>query len=167
MTVEVSTTNAAAAPTRAGSGVMKQAALDMAAKLELAWNRGSADAFAALFGERADLIAVNGGMLNGRAAIEAAFRKAFAGAWARSRTTFRLLKIKPLDETVVMALLGQRLTLMEGDVQREVAIRATAVLREVRGEWKIVLLQNTGVSQTVSGEGAKAEEPAKKGRKPA
>ena len=167
MTVEVSTTNSAPAASRAGSGVMKQAALDIAAKMELAWNRGSADAFAALFGERADVIAVNGGMLSGRPAVEEAFRKAFAGAWARSRTTFRLLKIKPLDEAVVMALLGQRLTLVEGDSQREVAIRATAVLREVRGEWKIVLLQSTGVSQTAGAEGGKAEDTAKKGRKPA
>jgi uncharacterized protein (TIGR02246 family) len=166
MTVEVSTTSAPAAPSRAGSGLMKQAALDVAAKLELAWNRGSADAFAALFSDRADVIAVNGGMLSGRAAIEEAFRKAFAGGWARSRANFRLLKIKPLDETVVMDLLGQRLTLMEGDSQREVAIRATAVLRELRGEWKIVLLQSTGVSQTVTAEG-EGDAPAKKGRKPA
>ena len=165
MTVEVTTTTTKTARTRAGSGVMKQAALDVAAKLELAWNRGSADGLAALFAEKADVIPVNGGMLSGRPAIETAFGKAFAGGWARSRSNFRLLKIKPLEETVVVALLGQRLTLLEGDSQREVAIRATAMLRELGGEWKIVLLQSTGVSQALVPAAGAAETAPKKGRK--
>lgn len=130
---------------RRGEGPVGKAARAVAAKLELAWNRNSGEALAALFTERGDYVPHGGGLVSGRAAVKDAFERAFAAGWARSRSEFRLLRIKPLADTVVLAMLGQKLTVLDGEVPRERMLRTTALLREIGGEWKIVLLQSTAV----------------------
>lgn len=145
MTVEVGATPAEPAARRS-AGALAQAARDVAARLELAWNRNSGEGVAALFGERADYIPHNGGLISGRDAIRKVFDSAFAGSWSRSRSEFRLLKVKPLAGNLVVAMLGQRLTLLDGEASRERMIRSTAILRGAGGDWRIVLLQGTAVA---------------------
>ncbi|HYD05466.1 MAG TPA: SgcJ/EcaC family oxidoreductase [Reyranella sp.] len=140
-------------------GQYKQVAAGVAARLADAWNKGDARAFGALFGEKADFIAMGGGLISGKDKIQAAHESLFKEAGGKTKSEFRLLKVKPLAPDVVAALYAQRLS-STGGKGAAVRTRPTAILRRVGQEWKIVLYQVTRLANGAGAGQAAAAKPA-------
>lgn len=154
------------------AAALKQAVGGVLAKLQEAWNKGDAKAVANLFGEQADYVTQGGGMISGRAKIEEAHKAIFA---SKTQSAYRVVKMKPLTNDIVLAFLGQQITAKgEGKDAKDTTVRTRPlmVLRRVGNEFKIVAFQVTrAVAARAGGGGAAggkaeakpaAKEPAKK-----
>lgn len=152
----------AAKPDQAGA--LKAAVTAVAAKLEMAWNKADAAAFAAAFSEKADFVPMTGTHVIGREKIEAAHKALFSRG--KTRGEYRILKVKPLSPDIVIAFMAQSITGGDADKSQTVRTRPTAVIRRVDNDWKIVSMQVTRVART-GGEGGDGEakaKPAAKGK---
>lgn len=155
------------------AAALKQAVGGVLAKMQEAWNKGDAKGMANLFGEQADYVTQGGGMISGRAKIEEAHKAIFA---SKSQAAYRVMKMKPLTNDIVIAFLGQQITAKgEGKDAKDTTVRTRpiAVLRRVGNEFKIVAFQVTravagraggggAAGKAEGGAKAAAKEPAKK-----
>jgi uncharacterized protein (TIGR02246 family) len=128
----------------------------LVAQMELAWNKGDPQAFAACFGEQADFIDMLGGHGVGRAMVEQSHRAMFSGPFSKSRIQYRIDKVKPISQRSVVVFLRSKLTMANG----EIWCRPTLTLRVANDGWKIAVFQNTRIADTPT---AKTPEPAKAG----
>lgn len=149
-----------AAPAQAGA--FKAAAAAVAAKLELAWNKADAAAFAEAFADQADFVPMAGGHVTGRAKIEEAHKALFSRSSGKSRGEYRILKMKPLSPEIVIAFMSQQITSTEDGKTQTMRTRPTAVLRRIGQDWKIVAMQVTRVAR-VDGSGTAKPAEAKAG----
>jgi len=124
----------------------------MVYQLEAAWNAADGTAFAALFAEDADFIHILGGYYLGRAAIEAGHRMIFGTIYKGSTVRYSVEKIRLVRPDVAVIFLRQHLQFAEDGVASELDGRPTIVAEKVDGQWRIVALQNTRISE-VGGRG--------------
>jgi uncharacterized protein (TIGR02246 family) len=122
-------------------------ASDLAAALQITWNRGDAQSFAALFAEDADFIHILGGHGRGRAAIAQAHRALFSGIYRQSQVQFEVAAVRPLGPDAFVALLAQTLAFGEGTAATMMRCRPSLVLRRLGEAWAIVLMHNTRTAE--------------------
>ena len=148
---------AAAAP---AAGAYKAAVGGVLAKLQAAWNKGDAKAVGALFGKEADYVNMAGGHISGADKIAQAHTQLFAGS--KSQAAYRVLKLKPLSPDLVMAYLGQKITVTADGKEQSMATRPTVLLRKVGANWVIVAMQVTRFSGAAKGGGGSGKKDAAK-----
>jgi uncharacterized protein (TIGR02246 family) len=119
----------------------------MVYQMEAAWNAADSAAFAELFADDADFIHILGGYYTGRAAIEAGHRMIFGTIYKGSTVRYSVEKIRFLRPDVAIVFLRQFLQLSEDAQPREIEARPTIIAEKVDGEWQIVALQNTRISE--------------------
>lgn len=115
--------------------------------IETAWNRHDSISFAGMFAEDANFIHIFGGQLDGRAAIEAAHRHIFETIYKGSHASFRLRSIRFLRPDVAVVFAQALVKFKEGDEAREIETRPTLVVVKVQEKWRIVVFQNTRISE--------------------
>jgi uncharacterized protein (TIGR02246 family) len=145
-------------PANAAAEEITGAVRNIVAALELAWNKGDAKAFAAVFGPQADFIDMTGGHGVGQAEIEKAYTALFNGPFAKSRVAYRIEKVKPLAPMVATVFLAQRLTLQADNGEAVIGFRPTLTLRKIGSDWKISVFQNTRIASAVRSPAAAAAE---------
>jgi uncharacterized protein (TIGR02246 family) len=119
--------------------------------LEGAWNAADGAGFAALFADDADFIHLLGGYYTGRAAIEAGHRMIFGTIYKGSTVRYSVEKIRFLRPDLAVIFLRQFLQLFEDGAPKELEARPTIVAENLDGKWRIVLLQNTRITETGGG----------------
>jgi uncharacterized protein (TIGR02246 family) len=127
----------------------------MVYQLEAAWNAADSTSFAALFAEDADFIHILGGYYTGRAAIEAGHRMIFGTIYKGSTVRYSVEKIRFLRPDVAIVFLRQFLQFREGGAPSDLEARPTIIAEKVDGNWRIVALQNTRITEV----GAAQKEP--------
>jgi len=133
-----------------------------AAKLAEAWNKADAKALAGLFAEKADFIAMGGGMISGRDKIQSAHENLFKDGKAKAE--FRVIKVKPLAPDMMLAMLGQRLSGAAGAVRT----RPTAILRRFGPQdWRVIHYQVTRVAGAAQAPAKAAPAKAEASKTPA
>jgi uncharacterized protein (TIGR02246 family) len=125
-----------------------------------AWNKGNAEAFAAVFGDQADFIDLMGGHSVGRAAIGKVHAALFAGPYSKSTVEYRIEKTKPLGPQVMVLFLRLKLTLQRDGQPTEVFARPTLTLLRTNQGWRIAVYQGTRVVDRGAAGKAGAEAPA-------
>src|SRR5271166_321028 len=120
---------------------------EMVYHLEAAWNAGDGKSFAEPFAEDADFIHILGGYYTGRAAIEAGHRMIFGTIYKGSTVRYSVEKIRFLRPDVAIVFLRQFLQFREGGVASELEARPTIVAEKRDGDWQIVALQNTRITE--------------------
>jgi uncharacterized protein (TIGR02246 family) len=116
-------------------------------QMENAWNASDSNGFAAPFVDDANFIHIFGGQLDGRPAIEASHRAIFDTIYRGSRLRFNVRGVRFLRPDVALAFAEGNLTFLDPADQREVNARPTLVLLKDAGNWRIVALQNTRISE--------------------
>ncbi len=124
----------------------------MVYQLETAWNAADAATFAALFVEDADFIHILGGYYSGRTAIEGGHRMIFGTIYKGSTVRYSVDGIKFLRPDVAIVFLRQFLQFREGGAASELEARPTIVAEKVDGDWRIVALQNTRITEAGAGQ---------------
>ena len=150
----------AAAP---AAGAYKAAVGGVLAKLQAAWNKGDAKGVGALFGKEADYVNMTGAHISGADKITEAHTALFGAS--KSQAAYRVLKLKPLSPDLVMAYLGQKITVTADGKEQAMATRPTILLRKVGADWKIVAMQVTrfaGAARGGGGGGASGKKDAAK-----
>jgi uncharacterized protein (TIGR02246 family) len=102
-------------------------------RYEAAWNKGDAQALAALYTENAIRLAGFAEPLAGRASIEESFAKNFARAWKGTRLTIRAERTEALGPDVRMQQGKYELVGPSGESQRG---RYLNTLVREGGQWK-------------------------------
>ncbi len=115
--------------------------------LEAAWNAADGAAFAEPFADDADFIHILGGYYTGRAAIEAGHRMIFGTIYKGSTVRYSVEKIKFLRPDVAIVFVRQFLQFFENGQPRELESRPTIIAEQTGGQWRIVALQNTRISE--------------------
>jgi uncharacterized protein (TIGR02246 family) len=118
---------------------------------EAAWNAADGPAFAARFAEDADFIHILGGYYTGRAAIEAGHRMIFGTIYKGSTVRYSVEKIRFLRPDVAIVFLRQFLQFFEDGAPKELEARPTILAEKAGAEWRIVMLQNTRISEAGGG----------------
>ena len=116
-------------------------------QLEAAWNAADSAAFAALFAGDADFIHILGGYYSGRAAIEAGQRMILGTIYKGSTIRLSVEKIRFLRPDVALVFLRQYLQFFDNGQPREFDARPTIVAENADGNWRIVAMQNTRISE--------------------
>jgi uncharacterized protein (TIGR02246 family) len=124
----------------------------MVYQLESAWNSADGAAFAALFTEDADFIHIIGGYYTGRAAIEAGHRMIFGTIYKGSTVRYSVEKIRFLRPDIAIVFVRQFLQFFEDGAPKELEGRPTIIAENAGGNWQIVALQNTRISEAGGGE---------------
>ncbi len=148
----------------------RRVTMQIVAQMEVAWNKGSAKQYAAVFGPQVDVIDMNGGHGVGQAQVEAAYTALFNGAFKGTKVAYRIDKLKPLGAGVAVVFLTQRVTQSTDKGDLVALFRPSLTLRKVGNDWKISVFQNTRVQQPQARAAAPAAAPAKadaKAEKPA
>lgn len=116
-------------------------------QLETAWNRYDSVGFAKLFAEDANFIHIFEGQLDGRGAIEAAYRNIFETIYKDSHASFVLRSIRFLRPNVAAVFARAHVNFKEGNDAREIETRPTLIVLKEQDKWQIVAFQNTKVSE--------------------
>ena len=120
----------------------------MVYQLEAAWNAADATSFASLFAEDAEFIHILGGYYTGRAAIEAGHRMIFGTIYKGSTVRYSVEKIKFVRPELALVFLRQFLQFFEEGAARELQARPTMLVESADGQWRIVAMQNTRITET-------------------
>jgi uncharacterized protein (TIGR02246 family) len=123
-------------------GIMTQDIHDLITGMESAWNRKDAAAFAACFDPSAEFGDILDGSGRGRAAIEASHAALFAGVYAVSVTTYRLISAEPMGDFAVAVELEQHLDFEVSGAAFQVRSRPQLVVRREDEGWTICTLVN-------------------------
>ncbi|MGA2904991.1 MAG: SgcJ/EcaC family oxidoreductase [Candidatus Korobacteraceae bacterium] len=115
--------------------------------LEAAWNAADSVAFATFFAEDADFIHILGGYYAGRAAIEAGNRMILGTIYKGSTIRLSVEKIRFLRPDVALVFLRQYLQFFDNGQPREFDARPTLVAENADGNWHIVAMQNTRITE--------------------
>ncbi len=110
------------------------------------WNRGSGDAFAAVFTEDGDLVAFDGTHFKGRQEI-APFHQQLFDKWLKgTRLVGRVEHVRFLSpEVALMHAVGSTVMRGKSEPSPERDSIQTLVATRQGGEWRIAALQNTRV----------------------
>jgi uncharacterized protein (TIGR02246 family) len=129
-------------PVAPPSAAEQKAIAAVPAKLVAAWAAHDAAAFADLFVEDGTLV-LPGVYKKGRAEIQEYMAAQYAGPYQDTQVTGRPIDIKPLAGGAV-ALLTEGGVLAPGETQpsSERAIRASWILVNQGGDWKLAVYQN-------------------------
>lgn len=119
--------------------------------LEEAWNAADSAAFAAFFSEDADSIHLLGGYYAGRGAIEAGNRMILGTIYKGSTVRLSVEKVRFLRPDVALIFLRQHLQFFDNGQPRELDARPTIIAENVEGDWRIVAMQNTRISEVGGG----------------
>ena len=122
----------------------EQALRDIVARMEAAWNRSDAEAWAAEFAEDADFIHVLGMHFTGRPAIVEGHRAIFDTIYKGSRYVASVEKIRPVGASAAVVFTLCALTLADGS---SFEARPTLVAERTGSGWRIAAFQNTLVGQ--------------------
>lgn len=114
--------------------------------MEEAWNKSDSAGFARPFVEDADFINIRGAHYNGRSAIEAGHRHLFDTIYKGSENQFTVESIRFVGADVAIAFVRSNLKWYEGGATREGQARPSMLLARSKGDWHIVVLQNTLVA---------------------
>ena len=125
----------------------EQALHDIVKHLESAWNASDSKAWTSQFADDATFIHIYGGQLDGRAAIEGSHRVIFDTIYKGSRITFTVRNVRMLRPDVAVVWTRALVVTPQGT---EVDTRPTMVLIKDQGNWQIVALQNTRISDMPS-----------------
>jgi len=120
---------------------------EMVYQLEAAWNAADGAAFAEAFAEDADFIHILGGYYKGRAAIEAGHRMILGTIYKGSTVRYSVERIRFVRPDVAVVFLRQYLQFYEGGSRTELEARPTLIADRSEGKWRIVLLQNTRITE--------------------
>lgn len=116
-------------------------------RLETAWNRKDADAFAACFDEQAEFGHIMGGKGFGREAIREGHEALFASLYAVSVVTYRVVRVQPLGDWAMAVSLAQTLDFeVEGRV-RSIHCAPELVVRPDGDRWVITYFRNRRVER--------------------
>jgi uncharacterized protein (TIGR02246 family) len=168
------------------AGAYKAAVAGVLTRLTQAWNKADPRAVGALFGKEADYVNMGGQMVSGADKIAVAHKQLF-DSQKGAASAYRIIKLKPLGPEVVLAFLGQKITLKQDGKDATITTRPTMVLRKAGNDWKIAAFQVTRVGPQVAARAraaaaqkaapakaaaaksapAKAAEPAKASKSPA
>jgi len=124
----------------------EQSIRDILNRFEVSWNAGDSEALTEEFAPDADFIHIFGGQLEGHAAIEAAHRQIFQTVYKGSHVKLTLLKIRMDKPEVAIVLTRAHLDFFDGEARRQLDTRPTFVVVKGSGRWKIVIFQNTRIS---------------------
>ncbi|HEX3869130.1 MAG TPA: SgcJ/EcaC family oxidoreductase [Pirellulales bacterium] len=116
-------------------------------QLEAAWNAADGPAFAAAFTDDADFIHILGGYYTGRAAIETGHRMILGTIYKGSTVHYSVEKIRFVRPDVALIFVRQHLEFFENGEPRELDARPTVIAEKIDGQWKIVAMQNTRLSE--------------------
>ncbi|RKR86894.1 uncharacterized protein (TIGR02246 family) [Micromonospora pisi] len=136
-------TASTSAPTAAGPSAADQAAIAaVPARMIAAWAAHDADAFADLFVEDGTMI-LPGVYKKGRAQIREFMAAGYAGRYQGTQVTGQPIEIRPLAPGAV-ALLTQGGVLEPGETElsSQAAIRASWILVNQDGQWRLAVYQN-------------------------
>jgi len=126
----------------------EQAINDILGRLEIAWSASDSKSFAASFIEDAIFVHIFwGGQLDGRHAIDAAHRHIFETLYKGSSASFLLRSIRFVRPDVAIVLVRQHVKFYEVNEAREIDTRPTLIMVKEEGNWHIVALQNTRISE--------------------
>lgn len=116
-------------------------------RIVAAWARNDGDAFAGVFTDDATMILPNDVFVAGRDEIRTFMTRAFAGPYRGTRVHGEPISVRAVgSDVVVVVTRGGVLAPGETEVAPERAIRATWVLAQVAGEWRIAAYQNTPIA---------------------
>jgi uncharacterized protein (TIGR02246 family) len=108
-----------------------------------AWNRASAEDFAALFAEDGDVVGFDGSQMSGRAAIAGELGQIFADhATGMYVGKIRDVRLLGSDALILRAVAGM-VPAGRSDLDPKLNAVQTLVAAERDGEWRVVLYQNT------------------------
>jgi uncharacterized protein (TIGR02246 family) len=131
-------------------------------QMAASWNKGDAQAFAAVFGEQADFIDLMGGHSVGQQAIAKSHAALFAGAYAKSKVEYTIEKTKPLAQTVMVLFLRLKLTVEREGKPVEMLARPTLTLARGEKGWRIAVYQGTRVVDAPAAKADAGEKAAAK-----
>ena len=120
---------------------------EMVYQLEAAWNGADGKSFAEAFAEDADFIHILGGYYTGRAAIETGHRMIFGTIYKNSAVRYSVEKIRFLRPNIAIVFLRQYLQFYEAGAPSELEARPTIIAEKRDGNWQIVNLQNTRITE--------------------
>lgn len=108
-----------------------------------AWNRASADDFAALFAEDGEVVGFDGSQMSGRTAIAAELGQIFADhATGMYVGKIRGVRLLGSDALVLRAVVGM-VPPGQSDLDPKLTAVQALVAEERDGEWHVILYQNT------------------------
>jgi len=116
-------------------------------QLEAAWNGADGKSFAEAFAEDADFIHILGGYYTGRAAIETGHRMIFGTIYKNSAVRYSVEKIRFFRPEIAIVFLRQYLRFYEAGAPSELEARPTIIAEKRDGNWQIVNLQNTRITE--------------------
>jgi uncharacterized protein (TIGR02246 family) len=120
---------------------------EMVYHLEAAWNAADGQSFAEPFAEDADFIHILGGYYKGRGAIEAGHRMILGTIYKGSAVRYSVERIRFLRPDVAIVFLRQYLQFSERGAPTEIEARPTLIAEKRDGEWLIVHMQNTRITE--------------------
>lgn len=114
-------------------------------RLEAAWNRKDADAFASCFDESAEFGHIMGGRGFGREAIREGDEALFASLYAVSVVTYSVIDVTPVGDWAVTVKLAQTLEYESQGRVRSLRCAPELVLRRDGDGWRITYFRNRRV----------------------
>lgn len=124
------------------TGIDRDAVAAVPARMVEIWAKHDAAGFAELFAEDGTLI-LPGVYKHGRAEIQDFMAAAFAGPYQGSRVTGEPIDMKPLAPgAVALITTGGVLAAGETELSAAAAIRATWILVQHDGAWRLAVYQN-------------------------
>jgi uncharacterized protein (TIGR02246 family) len=116
-------------------------------QLERAWNDADGSAFAAPFADESDFVDIRGGHHRGADAIARGHQGIFDSIYAGSTVRYQVDLARELAPGSVLAVASATLDAPVGPLQGVNLSRATVVITEQDGGWKITAFHNTLVAQ--------------------
>jgi len=121
--------------------------VEIVGQLETAWNNGNSVAWTAQFAEDADFIHVLGGFFHGSGEIERGHRVIFDTIYKGSHNTFKIESVRFVRPDVAVVFLLANLRWYLNAEEQHIQARPTLVAEKgADGQWKIVVFQNTLVT---------------------
>ena len=122
---------------------LQSAADEIARALTDAWNAGDGAAFARSFTEDADFVNIFAMHVTGRGDIAKMHQTIFEGIYRGSAGEFTVVKLRPLGDDVIVALIKAKVDAPEGPMAGGVRTLITGVLVRENGGWRVASFQNT------------------------
>ncbi len=126
-------------------------------QLELAWNTQDSRRWTSFFSGDATFIHIFGGQLDGQAAIEGSHRVIFDTIYKGSHLKVELRSIRFVRPDVAVVFAQMHLALAQGAPMPDFDTRPTMVMVKEQGQWQIVALQNTRISEVPAAAKAAAQ----------
>ena len=115
----------------------------MMGRLEAAWNKADAAAFAAEFADDADFVNIRGDYASGRHAIAEGHAHIWGSIYAGSQVRYSLRQVRQLAPNVLLVHLDAELHVPRGPLAGQTSALPSLVLVSAEGGWKIASFHNT------------------------